>query len=245
LAASTNHDTRRQPGIERINVSEEEPDFEALQGAVASVRRLTAHLRKTRAPKELLIDVECEVAALSDRLAAYDYEGPYQQRRLVMEEADFTGSHARDTDDPAEFFPYSPVIGPLNPIAPAVSFDFDGEQMHAEHIFDAPYNGPPTAVHGGVIALVFDELLGTLGALRDIGGFTGTLTVRYQALTPIGQKIRMRSWVDRREGRKCFIKGTMHHGERLCAEAEGIFIRPRVSMIEHAMASQSGEVHGS
>lgn len=226
-------------------MSEEEPDFEALRAAVASVRQLTAHLRKTRGPRALLIEVEREVAALSDRLAPYDYEGPYQQRRLVMNDADFTDSHAQDTDDPAEFFPYSPVIGPLNPIAPAVSFDFDGEEMHAEHIFDAPYNGPPTAVHGGVIALVFDELLGTLGALRGIGGFTGTLTVRYRALTPIAEKIRMRSWVDRSEGRKCFIKGTMHHGERLCAEAEGIFIRPKVSMLAHAMASRSGEAHGN
>jgi acyl-coenzyme A thioesterase PaaI-like protein len=225
-------------------VSEEEPDFEALQGAVASVRHLTAHLRKTRAPKELLNEVDRQVAALNERLAPYDYEGPYQQRRLVLTDADMSGSHSRDTDDPAEFFPYSPVIGPLNPIAPAVSFNFDGEEMSAEHIFDAPYNGPPTAVHGGVIALVFDELLGTLGALRDIGGFTGTLTVRYLALTPIGKRIRMRSWIDRREGRKCFIKGTMHNGDRLCAEAEGIFIRPKVSMLEHAMASQSGNSHG-
>jgi hypothetical protein len=55
----------------------------------------------------------------------------------------------------------------------------------------------------------------------------------------------MRSWIDHREGRKCFIKGTMHHEERLCAEAEGIFIRPKVSMLVHAMASRSGEAHGA
>lgn len=83
----------------------------------------------------------------------------------MMRESDLEVTDRRDTDDPAEFFPYSPVIGPLNAVAPPVTFDFDGEEMHASHIFDAPYNGPPTAVHGGVIALVFDELLGTLGAL--------------------------------------------------------------------------------
>ncbi len=220
-------------------MSEQGPDFEALQGAVASVRHLTAHLRKTRAPTELLESVEREVAAMSDRLAPYDYKGPYQQRRLVMQDSDLMGGQPRDTDQPAEFFPYSPVIGPLNPVAPPVFFDFDGEEIQAEHVFDAPYSGPPTAVHGGVIALVFDELLGTLGALRDIGGFTGTLAIRYRSLTPIGKTIRMRSWIDRHEGRKCFINGTMHHGERLCAEAEGIFIRPKVSMLEHAMASQA------
>lgn len=222
-------------------LDEQEPDFEALQAAVASVRQLTSRLRKTRAPRQLLRDVRSDVAALVDRLASYDYQGPYQQRRLIMHEADLTANAARDTNDPAEFFPYSPVIGPLNGVAPPIRFDFDGEQMHAAHVFDAPYNGPPTAVHGGVIALVFDELLGTLGALRDIGGFTGTLSIRYQSLTPIGKTIRMRAWIDRREGRKCFIKGTMQHDDRICAEAEGIFIRPKISMLEHAMKTQADD----
>ena len=215
-------------------MSEEEPDFETLQGAVAGVRQLVSHLRKTTAPRELLQGIEQEVAALNQRLAPYDYEGPYMQRSLVMRDGDYT----RDTDIPAEFFPYSPVIGPLNAIAPPVAFDFDGEEVHAEHVFDAAYNGPPTAVHGGIIALVFDELLGSLGALRDIGGFTGTLSIRYCSLTPIGKTIRMRSWIDRREGRKVFIMGSMHHGDQLCAEAEGIFIQPKISMLEHALDSR-------
>ncbi|MBC8187448.1 MAG: hypothetical protein H8E78_04480 [Proteobacteria bacterium] len=130
---------------------------------------------------------------MSDRLARYDYEGPYQQRRLVVQDSDLVGGQPRDTNQPAELLPYSPVIGPLSSVAPPVSFDFDGEEIQAEHVFDAPYNGPPTDVHGGAIALVFDELLGTLGALRDIGGFTATLAIRYRSLTAIGKTIRMRS----------------------------------------------------
>jgi len=217
-------------------MSEEEPDYEALANAVADVRRLVAHLRKTQAPRETLERVAAQVSELNEALAPYDHEGPYQQRSLVMGDMN---SHVRDTEIPAEYFPYSPVVGALNPIAAPVGFDFDGEEIHAEHVFDAPYNGPPTAVHGGIIALVFDELLGSLGAMRDIGGFTGTLTIRYRSLTPIGEKIRMRSWIERREGRKTFVSGTMHVGERLCAEAEGIFIRPEVSMLDHAMSGKA------
>lgn len=220
-------------------MSEEEPDFDALEGAVAGVRQLISHLRKTTAPRELLQAVEHAVASLNERLEPYDHEGPYGQQRLVMR--DFRHSPGRETDIPAEFFPYSPVIGPLNAIAPPIAFDFDGEEIHAEHIFDAPYNGPPMSVHGGIIALVFDELLGSLGALCDIGGFTGTLTIRYSSLTPIGRPIRMRSWIERREGRKSFIMGTMHSDDRLCAKAEGIFIRPKNSMLEHVLASSVGE----
>ncbi|MBJ18900.1 MAG: PaaI family thioesterase [bacterium] len=222
-------------------MSAEEPDYDALAGAAASLRQLISHLRKTQAPAELLKEVERETRALAARLAPHDHPGPYAQRRLVLREGI---DHDRDTDNPVEFFPYSPIIGPLNPIAPPVHFEVVGREMRAVHTFDAQYNGPPTAVHGGVIALVFDELLGSIGAILDTGGLTGTLKVVYRSITPLGQPIRMRSWVDRVEGVKIFIKGEMHAGEgahdRLCSEAEGIFIRPKLSVLEDALAKSKG-----
>lgn len=232
--------TRSEP----ITTPGEAPDFEALSCAVASVRRLVAHLRKTKADPTLLAEVEREADRLADALAPFDHPGPYAQRQLVLQET--VHGAERDTDDPQEYFPYSPIIGALNPIAPPVRFDLRGREMHAEHVFDAPYNGPPASVHGGVIALVFDELLGSLGAMLDIGGFTGTLEVVYRSLTPIGQPIRMRSWVDGEEGVKIFIRGTMHttdpgaSEERLCAEARGIFIRPKVSILADALQRSKG-----
>lgn len=219
-------------------MSEEEPDFEALKGAVGAVRQLITHLRKTKADPALLADVEREAKALSARLAPHDHKGPYAQRRLVIGE--FGKGPDRDTDDPVEYFQYSPIIGPLNPIAPPVPFKLVGREMHASHAFEPQYNGPPLSVHGGVIAMVFDELLGSLGAILDIGGFTGTLEVIYRSLTPLQQPIRMRSWIDREEGVKIFIKGTMHTTdpggqERLCSESTGIFIRPKKSILANAL----------
>ena len=212
-----------------------EPDAEALGAATASVRRLISHLRKTKAPRELLESVASEANAIADRLTEHDHSGPYAQRRLFVK---FENTLPQK-ETPAEYFPYSPVIGKLNPIAPPIQFDFDGKEVLAEHVFDAPYNGPPTAVHGGVIALVFDELLGTTGVMNESGGFTGTLTIRYHSMTPLHQPIRMRGWIDRREGRKIFICGTMHDGDTLCAEAEGIFIEPRTSVVEEALAKHA------
>ncbi len=226
-------------------MSAEEPDYHALAGAAASIRQLISHIRKTKAPAELLQDVEREVKDLAARLAPYDHPGPYAQRRLVLREG---LDHDRDIDDPIEYFPYSPIIGPLNPIAPPIDFKLVGREMRAVHSFDAQYTGPPNAVHGGVIALVFDELLGSIGAILDVGGFTGTLRVVYRSLTPLGQPIRMRSHIDREEGVKIFIKGEMRVGEgadeRLCSEAEGIFIRPKISIVQDALATAAGERAG-
>ncbi|MBY0399712.1 PaaI family thioesterase [Myxococcota bacterium] len=220
------------------------PDTEALEGAVAQVRRLIAHLRKTKASKATLARVERDVAALCEELAPHDHPGPYAQAALdvaVVVENGGPPLHLK----PAEFFPYSPIIGPRNPIAAPIRFDvvpLDGgkKEIRAEHVFDAPYNGPPGSVHGGIIALVFDELLGCIGAVSDVGGFTGTLTITYRSLTPIGKPIRMRSWIEGTEGVKTFIKGTMHCDtpapDTLCAEATGIFIRPKRSMVKEALA---------
>ena len=172
------------------DTSDPEPYFDALAGAAESVRQLISHIRKTKAPADVLEEVEREATRLAARLAPYDHPGPYAQRRLVLGEGH---DMLRDTDDPVEYFPYSPIIGPLNPIAPPVDFKLAGRELHATHSFDAQYNGPPASVHGGVIALVFDELLGSLGAILDLGGFTGTLKIVYRSLTPIEHPIRMRS----------------------------------------------------
>jgi hypothetical protein len=205
-----------------------DPDSEALEDAVGSLRRVISHLRKTKAPKELLEDTRRQLVELSARLEPFDHSGPYAQGVLDLGE----GSFGLDVRDLGAFFPYSPVIGARNPISPKIHFEVRGDELHGEHVFDAPWCGPPTAVHGGVIALVFDELLGSKNVVNEVGGFTGTLEVKYRSLTPLGEPIRLRAWIDRREGRKTWTKGTMHHGALLCAEAHGVFIAPDARSME-------------
>ena len=214
------------------------PDPVALARAAAQVRRLISHLRKTKAGRASLERVEREVASLNAELAHHDHPGPYGQAALEIATMLEQGGPPLHLS-PAEFFPYSPIVGPRNPLSPPVVFEQKGDAMVATHVFDAPWNGPPGSVHGGVIALVFDELLGCIGAVSNVGGFTGTLKIVYRSLTPIGKPIRMRTWIERTEGVKTFVNGTMHcdfpNPDTLCAEAEGIFIRPKVPVGQHAL----------
>jgi hypothetical protein len=159
-----------------------------------------------------------EVEDLNRRLAAA--AGP---DKLPRRPPDF-GAEAQ------EYFPTSPVIGWCNPLAPPVEVQVvDGRDGGFREIagtawFDYPYEGPPTCVHGGVIAETFDELLGASLLAAGLPGMTGTLTIRYRKPTPLRAELRLEARCLRQEGRKVFAWGAIHHGDTMTAEAEGVFI---------------------
>jgi acyl-coenzyme A thioesterase PaaI-like protein len=131
---------------------------------------------------------------------------------------------------PQEFFPTSPVMGIVNPIAPPVRLSVvdgvDGgyREIRADVNFGYPYEGPPTCVHGGVIAEVFDEVLGAANMVAGNPAMTGTLTVRYRAPTPLRTDLRIEARCLGRDGRKIRTWAAMYHDDLMTAEAEGIFI---------------------
>ena len=53
---------------------------------------------------------------------------------------------------------------------------------------------------------------------------TGRLTVHYRSPTPLHTELALEGRIDRVDGRKTFCIGTIHAGDRLCAEAEGLFV---------------------
>ena len=136
--------------------------------------------------------------------------------------------------DPAqEFFPTSPIIGMENPISPPVRVEVirgdDGRfrEIRGEANFDFQYEGPPTCVHGGVIAETFDEVLGAATIAAGHPGMTGTLTIRYRKPTPLRHRPPHRGPPDRQERAEDPRLGGLYDGDTLTAEAEGIFIEVR------------------
>jgi acyl-coenzyme A thioesterase PaaI-like protein len=130
---------------------------------------------------------------------------------------------------PADFFPTSPMIGWANPIAPPVEVWAEvGEngqrEIRGRVTFDYPYEGPPTCVHGGVIAELFDELLGMSNIVVGEGAMTGTLTVRYRRPTPLLAPLQLVARHTGKEGRKVYAWGGIYHRGELTAEADGVFI---------------------
>jgi acyl-coenzyme A thioesterase PaaI-like protein len=192
-----------------------------LESTVHALRALIDETRRCDAPADVLTRAQALIDEATMLLRPYRYDGEAMQSTLrgpnpLMD--------TMQTANPAEYFPYSPIVGPLNAIAPPVRLELDGDRMRGRLVLDAPYAGPPGTVHGGVIALIFDELLGCVNISQGYGGFTGTLTIRYERRTLLGEPIDLESWVDRVDGRKIFTKGTMSHNGVVTARAEGVFI---------------------
>lgn len=130
--------------------------------------------------------------------------------------------------DVGAFFDQSPMIGLANPLAPPITLAKTGDHTAVGAVtFGSAYEGPPGCVHGGFVAAAFDEVLGFVQSLGGNPGFTGRLTVHYRSPTPLHRPLRFHGEILRVEGRKTFTTGRMHAGERLCAEAEGLFIAAR------------------
>lgn len=121
------------------------------------------------------------------------------------------------------------VIGMRNAIAPPLNIQLDELHHRAsvDVVLGAAYEGPPGLVHGGVCALILDHLLGATAHRPAAPAFTGTLTLRYLAPTPLG-RLRAESWVEREDGAKTFAAGHLLDVQgRVTVAAEGIFIRPK------------------
>lgn len=199
------------------------PDPAAAARLSQATRRLVDLVRRTRASGETADAALRALERAAELLEPEAHPGPFHQRSLA-----WSGAYAPVQGAPADlhaFFPYSPLIGERNPIAPPVRFEARDGRLFARVTFGAAYVGPPQCVHGGVIAATFDELLGSVNLLNETGGMTGTLTVRYRSPTPVLEEVRLEGWVERLEGRKVFARGTLHHGDTLTAEAEGIFVQ--------------------
>jgi acyl-coenzyme A thioesterase PaaI-like protein len=191
-------------------------------------RRLSAAMRSI---------ASMTVAAELDGEVLHEAVDTVESVAARMEAARLPGKRPRQVPDTAlpaqEFFPTSPIIGMENPISPPVRVEVirgeDGRfrEIRAEVNFDLQYEGPPTCVHGGVIAETFDEVLGAATIAAGNPGMTGTLTVRYRKPTPLRADLRLEARLTGRSGRKIRAWAGLYDGETLTAEAEGIFVEVR------------------
>jgi acyl-coenzyme A thioesterase PaaI-like protein len=110
------------------------------------------------------------------------------------------------------------------PLAPPVDYEYRDGRLLGRGVFHAAYEGPPGYVHGGWIALGFDEILGMANIASGHPGMTGRLSIRYRRPTPLHRPIEFEGWTDQVDGRRVVTRGTLTVDGSVTAEAEGLFV---------------------
>jgi acyl-coenzyme A thioesterase PaaI-like protein len=121
-------------------------------------------------------------------------------------------------------FPDGVVSGQANPMGMEANLWREGDGAVMEVTLGPAFEGAPGRAHGGVVAALFDEVMGLALSATGSLAFTGRLAVTYRAPTPLGVVLRARAWSSHRSGRKLTISAELHSGPTLLAEAEGLFI---------------------
>ena len=178
-----------------------------------AVRALVAASLHTGVAAATVRNATTAIEAVTETLAAERDNRPFRFQR-----------HA-DTGLPVVWS--NPVIGVRNPLAPPLTVHHEsGGRCWSEFTLGRVYEGPPDLVHGGISAMILDQLLGEVATdqLRT-PKYTGTISVRYLRGTPLGA-LRAEAFVERSENHKTYARGFISDAQGPTVEAEGVFIMP-------------------
>ncbi len=123
-----------------------------------------------------------------------------------------------------EHYPDCIVSGPANPMGVALTCHREGDDAVATVSLGAAFEGAPGRAHGGIVAAVFDDVMGFVLSMVSTPAYTGRLTVSYLAPTPLGTGLEFRARLRERDGRKLWIDGEAIVDGNRFATAEGLFI---------------------
>ncbi len=101
----------------------------------------------------------------------------------------------------------------------------DADGLRATVRFGRYYVGVNGAVHGGAVAVVLDELLGSVSHRVGPGlARTAYLHVNYRSITPADRDLQVTARLVSIDGRKRVVTGEIRDGSRLCCDAEGLWV---------------------
>ncbi|HEU0191662.1 MAG TPA: PaaI family thioesterase [Mycobacterium sp.] len=176
---------------------------------IDAVRAVQDHARAVDAPDEVIAQAADALEKVSELLAPFDAD-------------EWSSPSGRRMDLPMRGNVFSVPMKVWR-----VPGEGDAGRLAGWARFRRYHLGRNGAVHGGAVAHLFDSTLGTASWLLTRGPYqrTAYLHVNYRNIVPIETELQIEAGVSRVEGRKIFVEARLADGERVLAEAEGLFVR--------------------
>ncbi|MEL6890384.1 MAG: PaaI family thioesterase [Actinomycetota bacterium] len=123
-------------------------------------------------------------------------------------------------------FDERPVSGRSAPLGFDVDVFREGDDAVGYVTLGKAHEGAPARSHGGIVSALFDDLFGFVLTIEQQPAFTGELTVRYLAPTPIDEALECRVRLRERDGRKLHMNGelTVRSTGQVVASGRAVFI---------------------
>ena len=119
-------------------------------------------------------------------------------------------------------------VGEDNPKGLKMQFDIKDQKVVCKHKLDINFVGPPGFVHGGILATMLDDIMGSavMSVKPTTFNMTAKLTTHFLAPVFLDKFIYMEGWVEKIEGKKTFAQAAIYSEDmkQVLVEAESLFI---------------------
>ena len=184
---------------------------EAITELGDALRTLIEHATKTEAPAEDLRRAAASIRSVAEQLGS-------QTRGAPVPAADDLLRGVRM---------YNPVTGHGSALAPPLHIEVVAGMAIGHCTLGLAFEGPPTFAHGGVSAMLLDQILGHAVGASGNPGMTVRLDTTYRAPVPLRTPLRLTAVVDDVAGRRVTATGTIATAadpETILVTATGTFV---------------------
>ncbi|MDX3731011.1 PaaI family thioesterase [Streptomyces caniscabiei] len=202
----------------------DEAELEHRRAATAALGRelrdLVETAVRTTAPAQVLHAVADDVRRITGRLT-----GRLRRRAEIPDVDEFPGGTRM----------FSPVTGVGSPFAPPLRVAPADGGLVGRCTLGVTHEGPPGYGHGGMSAMLLDELMGRACGAAGLHAMTVSLQIHYHRPVPLETPLRLFARVTGTEGRKILVHGSISAEADPTAPAvtaDGVFVTPDPARVQ-------------
>jgi acyl-coenzyme A thioesterase PaaI-like protein len=171
----------------------------------------------TDLPPARIDAIAAQIESVARELASRQHDGPFSG--LLPRERDYARPH--------HAMPLSPVIGELNPMRPEIALTIEGQRVRGSARLSKRFVGPAGCAHGGVTAMICDQLVALAARAGGVRGVTRALEVRYLRTTPLYEPLELEGWCDQVGDDRAHAVCEIRAGGEVCVRAEAEMVVSR------------------
>jgi acyl-coenzyme A thioesterase PaaI-like protein len=180
----------------------------ATEALAVSMRALADAAAETAVEPSVLDDVRAHLDELTERLRAAEHDGAYSG--LVEPPVDYS--------IPENPMPLNPIIGACNPSRPDVQLRYRDGEVVGTATFTRRFTGPPGLTHGGISAMLADQIVAVTGGAIGTRCITKALHVRFRRPLPLNEPIELWGVCDMSDETNITARYTMSSGGEVKVE---------------------------